>query len=117
MVDAVVAGGAVVSTMWPCLGYLSRRTWETAYVLGFLDRGNDECAGAVLLGKVDSQAHVDVLRLDHGGLAVFDLTVKALENSFSTEEERQHLIETVILPAYEEFSSAFTVRSKNSSSP
>ncbi|KKO77352.1 adenosine deaminase [Corynebacterium striatum] len=34
----------------------------------------------------------------------FDLTVKALENSFSTEEERQHLIETIILPAYEEFS-------------
>ncbi|WP_311517742.1 adenosine deaminase [uncultured Corynebacterium sp.] len=34
----------------------------------------------------------------------FDLSVKALENSFSTEEERQHLLETVILPTYEELS-------------
>ena len=29
-----------------------------------------------------------------------------MENSFHTEPERQHLIETVILPAYEELSDA-----------
>lgn len=33
----------------------------------------------------------------------FDLTIKAIENSFSSQEERQVLIEEVILPAYEEF--------------
>lgn len=32
----------------------------------------------------------------------FDLTVKAIENSFASEEDRQRLLETVILPAYEE---------------
>ena len=32
----------------------------------------------------------------------FDLTVKAVENSFADQELRQHLLETVILPAYEE---------------
>ena len=34
----------------------------------------------------------------------FDLTVKAVENSFADQELRQHLLETVILPAYEELS-------------
>lgn len=34
----------------------------------------------------------------------FDLTVKAVENSFADQESRQHLLETVILPAYEELS-------------
>lgn len=34
----------------------------------------------------------------------FDLTVKAIENSFADQELRQHLLETVILPAYEELS-------------
>lgn len=34
----------------------------------------------------------------------FDLTLKAVENSFSSQEDRQHLLETVILPAYEELS-------------
>ena len=34
----------------------------------------------------------------------FELTIAAMQNSFSTQEHRQHLIETVILPAYEELS-------------
>ncbi|KKO79094.1 adenosine deaminase [Corynebacterium minutissimum] len=32
----------------------------------------------------------------------FDLTIKAIENSFASEEDRQRLIEQEILPAYEE---------------
>ncbi|QQU93671.1 adenosine deaminase [Corynebacterium aurimucosum] len=32
----------------------------------------------------------------------FDLTIKAIENSFASEEDRQRLIEQQILPAYEE---------------
>ena len=32
----------------------------------------------------------------------FDLTIKAIENSFASEEDRQRLIEQKILPAYEE---------------
>ena len=32
----------------------------------------------------------------------FDLTIKAVENSFASEEDRQRLIEQEILPAYEE---------------
>ena len=39
--------------------------------------------------------------LGYGLEEFFDLTIKAVENSFHTEPERQHLIETVILPAYE----------------
>lgn len=35
----------------------------------------------------------------------FELTVAAIQNSFSDQEHRQHIIETIILPAYEEFSS------------
>ena len=31
----------------------------------------------------------------------FDLTIKAIENSFASEEDRQRLIEEEILPAYE----------------
>ena len=31
----------------------------------------------------------------------FDLTIKAVENSFASEEDRQRLIEQEILPAYE----------------
>ncbi|WP_234462897.1 amidohydrolase family protein [Corynebacterium macginleyi] len=34
----------------------------------------------------------------------FDLTVKAIENIFDTEETRQRILETVILPAYEDLS-------------
>ncbi len=37
----------------------------------------------------------------------FDLTVKAIENSFASEEERQKLLEETILPAYEELSAEF----------
>lgn len=44
--------------------------------------------------------------LGYGLEEFFDLTIKAVENSFHTEPERQHLIETVILPAYEELSDA-----------
>ena len=32
----------------------------------------------------------------------FDLTIKAIENSFASEEDRQRLIEEEILPAYED---------------
>lgn len=42
--------------------------------------------------------------LGYGLEEFFDLTVKAIENSFLTEPERQHLIETAVLPAYEELS-------------
>lgn len=34
----------------------------------------------------------------------FDLTVKAIENIFDTEETRQRILETVVLPAYEDLS-------------
>ena len=34
----------------------------------------------------------------------FDLTVKAIENIFGTEETRQRILETVVLPAYEDLS-------------
>lgn len=34
----------------------------------------------------------------------FDLTVKAIENIFDTEETRQRILDTVILPAYEDLS-------------
>lgn len=34
----------------------------------------------------------------------FDFTVKAIENIFDTEETRQRILETVILPAYEDLS-------------
>lgn len=36
----------------------------------------------------------------------FDLTVKAVENSFMNQEERQQVLDTEILPAYEELSEA-----------
>ena len=36
----------------------------------------------------------------------FDLTVKAIDNTFSNQEHRQALMETSILPAYEELSDA-----------
>ena len=42
--------------------------------------------------------------LGYGLEEFFELTVAAMQNSFSTQEHRQHLIETVILPAYEELS-------------
>jgi len=44
--------------------------------------------------------------LGYGLEEFFELTVAAMQNSFSTQEHRQHLIETVILPAYEELSDA-----------
>lgn len=42
--------------------------------------------------------------LGYGLEEFFELTIAAMQNSFSTQEHRQHLIETVILPAYEELS-------------
>src|SRR5699024_2068540 len=44
--------------------------------------------------------------LGYGLEEFFELTVAAMQNSFSTQEHRQRLIETVILPAYEKLSDA-----------
>lgn len=40
--------------------------------------------------------------LGYGLEEFFDVTIKAIENSFSSQEDRQRLIDNVILPAYEE---------------
>ena len=44
--------------------------------------------------------------LGYGLEEFFELTVAAIQNSFTTQEHRQHIIESVILPAYEELSDA-----------
>ena len=44
--------------------------------------------------------------LGYGLEEFFELTVAAIQNSFTTREHRQHIIESVILPAYEELSDA-----------
>ena len=57
----------------------------------------------VVAGEVLSDVFVALSETFGYGLEeFFDLTIKAIENSFASEEDRQRLIEEQILPAYEE---------------
>ncbi len=77
---------------------------HNAELNGLADRMDFTCA--ISSGKTTLSKQFLALSETFGyGLEeFFDLTVKAVENSFADQESRQHLLETVILPAYEELS-------------
>lgn len=60
-------------------------------------------AGQPAAGTLTDQFTALADTFDYGLEEFFDLTARAVQASFATQEERQHLLETVILPAYEEY--------------
>lgn len=63
-------------------------------------------SGNTPAGTLSEQFVVLAHTFGYGLEEFFDLTVKAIDAAFITQPERQHLLETVILPAYEELSDA-----------
>lgn len=63
-------------------------------------------SGAFGTGTMTEQLSALAETFGYGLEEFFDLSVNAIEHSFANQEDRQHLLETVFLPAYEELSDA-----------
>ena len=63
-------------------------------------------SGSWETGSMTEQLSALAETFGYGLEEFFDLSVNAIEHSFATQEDRQHLLETVFLPAYEELSDA-----------